>query len=281
MVDFLVPFDSTEFDAADSGGPMLPMVPVEAQAVQVNASLVEKEMRARQQIARRDSIRGKCGNGRHGNDVARAFLSYHMRMCKKLAHLDRMTQNFHDVVDHVYQYSVMKKRMIARFNQQKQLVGVRFAKTVNRGNRWKRRIPLAWYTLTAFSNLNLPGLSKCSVRRMRRVVAITVMGVQLTMLAKLCIYLQANKATTCVHRSKFDEASHTFRVTSVTKSARLMIQSADHPKSGRGVPVNRSERSVWSVLIHRSMLLLAWADGRIMMFKLVFILVDHVESPGT
>ena len=42
MVDFLVPFDSTEFDAADSGGPMLPMVPVEAQAVQVNASLVEK-----------------------------------------------------------------------------------------------------------------------------------------------------------------------------------------------------------------------------------------------
>ena len=210
MADFLVPFDSTEFDAADSGGPMLPMVPVEAQAVQVNASLVEKEMRARQQIARRDSIRGKCGNGRHGNDVARAFLSYHMRMCKKLAHLDRMTQNFHDVVDHVYQYSVMKKRMIARYNQQKQLVGVRFAKTVNRGNRWKRRIPLAWYTLTAFSNLNSPGLSKCSVRRMRRVVAITVMGVQLTMLAKLCIHLQANKATTCVHRSKFDEASHTF-----------------------------------------------------------------------
>ena len=44
MVDFLVRFDSTEFDAADSGGPMLPMVPVEAQAVQVNASLVEKEI---------------------------------------------------------------------------------------------------------------------------------------------------------------------------------------------------------------------------------------------
>ena len=32
MVEFLVPFDSTEFDAADSGGPMPPMVPVEAQA---------------------------------------------------------------------------------------------------------------------------------------------------------------------------------------------------------------------------------------------------------
>ena len=251
--------------------------PQPAQRV-LDKPLVEKTVlkgrRPGDQAATRLSIRGKCGAGMNRGSTAaeKCFVSYHMHMCKRAKNLDRLTENFDTVLEHVHRHSVMKKRMITQYNKRKEIVGISYAKTVKRGNRWKRSLPLSWYALTAFQNVKIPGLSRSSRTRLRRVVAISVMGIQLTMLAKLCISMQADRAVSCVHRMKFDEASHTFNVNvNFRKSKRLPEALALVDGKFRKANKTPNERSVWSVLVYRSMLLMAWADGRIMMLKLVCI----------
>ena len=279
MVDILADFDPAEFLAefaangpeldvlADDDNAGTAVVPVQhdddaaivvATEPVVAAPLVEIRNAAGSHTPKYQTIAGKCGKGRQGTAAERGFLAYHMRMIKKTRHTAIFNDNFNEVIKHVQQFSIMKRRLVVSLNKSKEISGVSYIKSTRKGNRYKRRLPISWYLVTAFHGLALPGLRPTDQNKMRSVVAITVMGRQLTLLAKLCILLQKEKATTFVHARKFDEASHSFNVASTSKHA---------------------NRSVWSVMIYRASLLLAWADGRGMQLKLAIVLFEKLWSP--
>ena len=117
------------------------------------------------------------------------------------------------------------------------------------GNRWRKAYGPHAYLTFAYG-LSEQKFKPAMARSMRACVAISVMGLQLHILAKIASWMQKEKAAFMIIRKKWDEASNLFRV------------------KLKNFKTNNTS-SVWAVMIYRVRLTIHWASGRSVLLNLV------------
>ena len=198
-----------------------------------------------------ERLGGKVGRGRHGGLFERSYLSYHMRTMKALRRHRLTEDRFEDIVQHMQVYSHARHQLLVSYNRCK-YVSVKQRKMVLKGNRHKRSIPLAWYLLHVFHGRPV-NTSTRSRTKMNSSVAMSALGLQVHLLARLGSWMANDKPSVCLVRKKWDEASNSFRVRIKGLSDDIACNTA----------------STWSIMVCRMRIWVAWPSGRTVVMNVV------------
>eukprot|EP00435_Cladocopium_sp_Y103_P028137 s2217_g7.t1 len=201
------------------------------------------------------SMRGKVGNGRHGDEKDQTILALHMRHCKTL----RRESSFREGVADLLDDSTFRKngKMISvRAERTSSGVVIKLSARSQRGNRFKKVIPWGEFLQAAYGrfrrdthiSLNL-GVSRSTARFMNIMVSSSYLGQQCSLLGKLILLAQSRPPVFLIRHLKWDE-------TTVWTSV-----NADQDE--------RRVASSWEVMVARQRIILGWDDGSTLILRLV------------
>ena len=117
-----------------------------------------------------------------------------------------------------------------------------------KGNRFQSTIQHSWFLSSAFNHTIFPGLSRQSHRRMKLITSISLMTMQLRILAKVALRCQSVQPLCCLTRFKWDEASNSFRLR---------------------VKENMTYDATWNVMVAKMLVALEFLDGTRIVMNIV------------
>ena len=201
------------------------------------------------------SMKGKVGSGRHGEEWEQKLLTCHMRFVKQQRNKQRVQA---DMASLLQDSSLRKDGQLLSLSSKVTSNGIQVIlnKKSEKGNRYQRSIPWSQFVAASYGKLKKNthialslGISRSMVLYMNAFVSSVYLAQQLVLLAKLVSLVSASPPLVCVRQLKWDETQ--------------LKCGVDASCSGSRV------QSTWQIMAARQRLVVAWADGRSMIVRIV------------